>query len=106
MELIPAVRATIGVFKPLEDAVVAEDVLALRQTQGVLVYAFRTGDAKVIVANYAGSLVFRQTLDLHVLQCLDSLLRSDPLVGHLAAEELGLSDTAEASVRKAGGALV
>lgn len=32
VQLIPAVRATIGVFKPLEDAVVAEYVLALWQT--------------------------------------------------------------------------
>lgn len=54
MQLIPTVRATIGILKPLEDAVVAEDVLALGQTQRMLADAFRAGHAKVIVANHAG----------------------------------------------------
>jgi hypothetical protein len=54
VQLVPAVRATIGIFKPLEDAVVAEDVLALGQTQRMLTDAFRAGYAKVIIANYAG----------------------------------------------------
>ena len=54
MQLIPAVRATIGIFEPLENAVVAENVLTLGQSQGMLVDALWAGDAKVIIANYAG----------------------------------------------------
>ena len=54
MQLVPAVRATIGIFKPLEDAVVAENVLAFGQTQRMLIDALWTGDTKVIIANYAG----------------------------------------------------
>lgn len=54
MQLVPAVWATIGILKPLEDAVVAEDVLTLGQTQWMLTDALRAGHAKVIVANHAG----------------------------------------------------
>jgi hypothetical protein len=52
-DLVPTVRATIGFLKPFLQAVVTEDVLALRQTQGRLDDTLWTRLAKVVVADDA-----------------------------------------------------
>jgi hypothetical protein len=52
-DLVPAVRATIGLLEPFLQAVITEYVLALGQTQGRLDDTLWTRLAKVVVADDA-----------------------------------------------------
>ena len=53
-DLVSAVRAAIRLLEPLLDAVLAEDVLAVRQTERCLLDALGVGDAELVVTDHAG----------------------------------------------------
>jgi hypothetical protein len=54
VDLVTAVRAAVGLLKPLLDAVISKDMLALRQTQGGLEDALWGRLAKLVVADDTG----------------------------------------------------
>lgn len=53
-DFIPAVGAAVRFFKPLLNAMISKDVLALWQPQRVFTDAFGSLDSIVVIADHAG----------------------------------------------------
>lgn len=51
MNFVPTIRATIRLFKPFLDTVIAENVLALREAERVFLDALWICDTKLVIAD-------------------------------------------------------